>query len=195
MAGPVRARVSRRSALAGSAAAAAALVLDGGLTACTSGSTAVPPAPSRARRPSVDETARRTSGATETSLAGLARAVANTFSAGPEAGQRAAASLVALSSAAEAAHSAHATAVLRDLPVVPAAPAASTATTASPPPAVPGTVRAAASALVRAQDAATAEHLAALPAVSGTLAALLASVAASDVAFASTLRPLAGGRR
>lgn len=201
MSGSGRALLSRRSALAGSAALAVA----GGLSACTAGSTALPPGPTGSRRPSVDEVTRRAAGAAETSLAELAAAITGTYSGPPAAGQRDAGTLVALTAAAQAAHVAHATALLRDLPASAAATATATPTGTTTPapstsptataPAVPGTVRAAAAALVRAQGAATAAHLAALPAVTGPLAALLASVAASDVAFASSLRPLTGGRR
>jgi hypothetical protein len=204
--GPAPAHLSRRSALAAAAAAAGALTAAGGLSACTAGSTAVPPGPSRTSRPSVETTARRRAGATETALAALAGAIATTYADKPAANQRGAADLVALSQAAGGAHLAHATALLHGLPDATAgptpgsAPPASTSSpssgpSASAPAAVPATVRAAASALVIAQEGAAAQHLSSLPEVTGTLAALLASVAASDAAFASTLRPLTGSYR
>jgi hypothetical protein len=134
----------------------------------------------------VDETARRAAAVTEQALAVLAGQVAENYAAKT--------TLAARAGAANAAHTAHAAALLEGLPATPTP-------TGSPTPAspavtpqvgpVPATAAGAALALARAETAAAASHLAAMTGTSGPVATLLASVAASDLAFAASLRPLA----
>lgn len=178
-------------------ATVAALAAGGSLAGCTAGSTATPPGPSQVRKPSADEVARRAAAAAESDLATLAAAIGTAFAT-----KTSAAALVARTRSAAGAHTAHATALLQGLPAVPAAsPSSSGAATgtASPTgspsgaPTVPAKASAAAAALVLAQTGAARAHLAAMGTVSGVAARLLASVAASDLAFASTLRPLTAG--
>ena len=154
---------SRRSVL-GAAGGAVVLLGAGTLTGCTSRSPGPGPNPSATQTVTADEIARRTAAAHETALADIAAATAKalrTTPAGP-----------AIAFAATA-HQAHAVALLEGVSQAPSrAPA--TAVTAV--------------ALAQAQTAAGARHLSALPGVSGPLARLLASIAASDAALASTVR-------
>jgi hypothetical protein len=176
-------RLSRRSALAG----ALALASTAGLSACTSGSSSQPPGPTQEPTPGADERARRTAAAGEQSLALLAVTVSARFAA-----QKA---LAARCRAAGAAHTAHSEALLEGLsPVASTSASSSSASSTSPssssPPPLPTSPQSAVAALTRAQSVAAVSHQDALALVSGPVARLLASVAASDLAQAATLRPL-----
>lgn len=117
--------------------------------------------------------------ATERLVAQTATAVATKYAANK--------SFAARCQDAATAHAAHSTALLEGLSAGPSA----TSSTATGPPAVGSTALAAAANLVQAQTTAATSHQGAMDQVSGTLARLLGSVAASDLAFASVLRPFA----
>jgi hypothetical protein len=180
----------RRRVLVGLASAAGltAGVIGGAvaLTGCTSGSGA--PVPTGSVAPDADETARLAAADRERALAAQATALA----ARPGTSR----AVAAAAGIATAAHTAHIGALLQGLPRQPTAGAsrASGASGASPSTSgTPGTASSPAAAvtaagLVRAEIAAAAVHQAALDPVSGPLARLVASVAASDAALASTLR-------
>ena len=120
--------------------------------------------PKAAAAVTADELARRTAAAHETALADIATATAKALRTAPTG------PAIAFSATA---HQAHAAVLLEGLTPAPSrAPAAALT----------------AVALAQAQTAAAARHLAALPGVSGPLARLLASIAASDAALASTVR-------
>lgn len=160
------ATASRRTVLR---AAGGALVVSGSglLGACTGGTPTPGPHPSDTPSPDVDEAARRAAASTEQALADSAGATAAALrsnAAGP------------LLTLAASAHQAHAAALLEGLsPSTGVTPSASSRPTT-------------ATKLAAAQTAASGRHRAALPEVSGSLARLLACVAASDAAFAATLR-------
>jgi hypothetical protein len=146
-----------------------------GVSACTAGSTAPTPGPTSEPTPGADETARRAAAASEQWLALLAGAVATNSVA-----QQAA---TAVARAAAAAHDAHSRALLEGLP-----PAPSRSPTAGST--IPSILKEAAAALIRAQTAAGRSNQDSLHLVSGPTARLLASVAASDLAYAAALRPV-----
>lgn len=137
-----------------------------GLAGCTGSPASAPP--------SREETARRSAAATESGLQRQATAVAK---ANP--------GVAAAAMDAAAAHAAHAAALLDGLPTPsPAATATPSAGSAAPVVATPA-------ALARAQDAAATAHLVALRPLDGPTARLLASVGASDAAFAAVIRQTA----
>ena len=154
---------SRRSVL-GAAGGAVVLLGVGTLAGCTSGAPGPGPNPSATQTVTADELARRTAAAHETALADIATATAKALRTAPTG------PAIAFSATA---HQAHAAALLEGLTPAPSrAPAAALT----------------AVALAQAQTAAAARHLTALAGVSGPLARLLASIAASDAALASTVR-------
>lgn len=173
---PVRPpRLSRRSLLGTAVGLVAAVPLAG----CTSGSGA---GSSASATPDPDEVARRTAAAAEQLLADQAAA---TVAAHP--------ALAARVTPAQRAHQAHADELTRGLPATSRTPApggsGGPTVPASPSaPVVPVAPSAALAGLATAQTAAATAITARLGAVSPDLARLLASVAASDTAFASLLR-------
>ena len=167
--------LTRRALLGSGGLAVAALV-----AGCTSGGDEVEPDPTRTASP--DELARVAAAGRERDLEGLATAVATTYPG------------AAAAQAAAATHAAHAAALEETVPATPSPPAdtsgspsGSASATAAPGPSVPGDRGSAVKALAEAQRQAATAHLAALPDVSGELARLLASVAASDEALASVV--------
>ncbi len=176
MPGPVPVRLSRRSVLATGLGVATA----GALAACTAGSSSTPPGPTSGPRPGADETARRAAAATERVVAQLATAIATRYAADK--------AFAARCQDAATAHTAHSSALLEGLPAGPSTTSSPLATGA---PGIGSTAPTAAANLVQTQTIAATSHLGAMDQVSGGLARLLASVAASDLAFASVLRPFA----
>ncbi len=164
------AALSRRSLLrAGGLGVSVAL-----LAACTSGSSDQPP-PSP---PTPDEAARSAAARLEVALADQARRTA----------QRHPTLTVAV--VAAAAHTAHADALHETLSATAAPTPSPTSPAARPEPVIPATRKAAAAELATAEDAAGTSHRKALAAsgVTGELARLLASVAASDESFGAAVR-------
>lgn len=159
----------------------------GGLSACTSTPATITPGPTSEPRPGADESARRTAAATELMLAGLTRALSTRFATDK--------ALAAAALTAGRAHDAHAAALLEGLstsrsPKPSGSSSASTSPSASSSaPALPATASAAVTAVVQAETSAAAGHQHALSGVSGPLARLLASVQASDLAVAASMRP------
>lgn len=177
MPGPVPLRLSRRSVLAAGLVVAASGA-PGALAGCTAGSTTIAPGPTSGPKPGADETARRVAAATERLVAQMATAIATRYAANK--------SFAARCQDAATAHAAHSTALLEGLSAGPSATSSATG-----PPAIGSTALTAAANLVQAQTTAATSHQGAMDQVSGDLARLLASVAASDLAFASVLRPFA----
>ena len=171
--------VSRRAALAG----AVGLAAGAGLAGCTSTpKKPKPPGPTSEPRPGADETARRAAAAREQEAATLAGTVATSVATHRE--------LAAAASAAATVHAAHAAALLEGLKALrspTATPSASvTASPSTSSIAVPAS--AAAGQLAALQTSVATAHQGALDGVSGPLARLLASVAASDLAHAARVR-------
>jgi len=169
--------LTRRAVLGGFAALTAAVPLAGCSTGPDTG-------PSASPTPDPDEVARRTAAAAESQLATLAASTVTAFPA-----------LAPRVTPAQRAHEAHAEELLAGLPSASASPstgssAASSGAAAPPPagPVVPASPAAALATLATAQTAAATAATARLGTVSGDLARLLASVAASDAAFAALLR-------
>jgi hypothetical protein len=165
------------------------------LTGCTSGSNG--PAPSGSATPDADDRARLAAARIELVLAAQASALA-----GRPGTSRA---LAAAAGVATAAHTAHVAALLegvaRQLTAAASTSSRSSASSASSPssassaptgPAGSTGAPVTAAGLVRAEDAAVAAHQGALGPVSGPLARLVASVAASDAALAAVLRGAGG---
>lgn len=164
--------LTRRAVLGGFAALTAAVPLAG----CSTGPD---PGPSASPTPDPDEVARRTVAAAESQLAALAASTVTAFPA-----------LAPRVTPAQQAHQAHADELLAGLPTATSSATASgsPAVTSPAAPVVPASPTAALAALATAQTAAATAATARLGTVSGDLARLLASVAASDAAFAALLR-------
>jgi hypothetical protein len=164
--------LTRRALLGGLAALAAVLPLAG----CSTGQDA---GPSASPTPDPDEVARRAVAAAESQLAALAAWTVTAFPA-----------LATRVTPAQQAHEAHANELLAGLPT--ATPSATTSgsppVTSSAAPVVPASPAAALAALTTAQTAAATAATARLGTVTGDLARLLASVAASDAALAALMR-------
>ncbi len=156
-------------------AAATLGALASGLTACTGtseGGTAPSP-------PTVDEQARRTAADQESGLAEQARLTAQRHPT------------LTAAAVAAVAHQAHVDALQETLSQSAPSPSGATGPSSSPGAGqIPRDRRAAARALADAQVRAAASHRGALadPGVTGDVARLLASVAASDDAFARAVR-------
>jgi hypothetical protein len=177
---PAASPVTRRTALAAGVGTVGAIALAG----CTSGSDT--PGPSTPARPSADEVARRAAAGQEEALAAQSRLLATSLSAGRP--------VLAAVDLAAAAHAAHATALLAGLPgpgasrpATSGSPTATAGGTSTPTAAVPPTP----SQLAAAQLAAAAQYQAALGPLSGPVARLIASVAASDASLAAAVHAAA----